>query len=143
MVHEYGHAVHDAQVALAADQYGWPVDAPEPTVADWDSVSFTSTTPHCLRRLGTNRVLEDRIGEVHFDGTIWSAALWDLRQRYVALGLTTRDWDTTLVESQFGYAPDTSFGDAAKATYQTALNRDVRRAADAVRAGFAARHITF
>ena len=134
IVHEYGHAVHDAQVpgfgtsldagsigeafgdylavtvGLAADQqYGWPVKAPEPCVADWDSISYTSTVPHCLRRLDTNRVLEDRRGEVHFDGKIWSAALWDIRQRYVALGFTTRDWDRTLVDSQFDYAPDTSF----------------------------------
>jgi hypothetical protein len=168
IVHEYGHAVHDAQVPGfgssldagsigeafgdylavtvgldAARQYGWPVQTPEPCVADWDSVSYTSTTPHCLRRLDTGLVLEDRRGEVHYDGTIWSAALWDIRQRYVALGLGTRAWDTTLVDSQFDYAPDTSFQAAAKATYLTALDRDGRKAADAVRAGFAARHIYF
>jgi zinc metalloprotease ZmpB len=168
IVHEYGHAVHDAQVAGfgssldagsigeafgdylavtvgldAARQYGWPVRAPEACVADWDAVSYTSTVPHCLRRVDSGLVLEDRKGEVHYDGTIWSAALWDARQRYVALGLGTRAWDTTLVASQFGYAPDTSFQDAARTTYRTALQRDGRRAADAVRAAFAARHITF
>ena len=168
IVHEYGHAVHDSQVPGfgtsldagsigeafgdylsvtvgldAARQYGWPVRTPEPCVADWDSVSYTSTTPHCLRRLDTGRVLEDRKGEVHYDGTIWSGALWDIRQRYVDLRLGTRAWDTTLVDSQFDYAPDTSFSDAARATYQTALARDGRKAADAVRAGFAARHIYF
>ncbi|MCB0895411.1 MAG: bacillolysin [Nocardioides sp.] len=168
IVHEYGHAVHDAQVPGfgtsldagsigeafgdylsvtvgldAARQYGWPVRAPQPCVADWDSVSYTSTVPHCLRRLDTSLVLEDRKGEVHYDGTIWSGALWDIRQRYVALGLGTRAWDTTLVDSQFGYAPDTSFSAAAQTTYRTALARDGRRAADAVRAGFAARHIYF
>ena len=168
IVHEYGHAVHDSQVPGfgssldagsigeafgdylsvtvgldAARQYGWPVRTPEPCVADWDSVSYTSTTPHCLRRLDTTRVLEDRIGEVHYDGTIWSAALWSIRQSYERLGLGSRAWDTTLVDSQFGYAPDTSFSDAARATYQTALARDGRKAADAVRAGFAARHIYF
>ena len=168
IVHEYGHAVHDSQVPGfgtsldagsigeafgdylavtvgldAAHQYGWPVRTPQPCVADWDSVSYTSTTPHCLRRLDTDRVLEDRQGEVHYDGTIWSGALWDIRQRYVALGLGTRAWDTTLVDSQFDYAPDTSFSDAARATYRAALARDGRKAADAVRAGFAARHSTF
>jgi hypothetical protein len=168
IVHEYGHAVHDAQVAGfgssldagsigeafgdylavtvgldAARQYGWPVRAPQPCVADWDSVSYTSTTPHCLRRLDSGLVLEDRRGEVHYDGTIWSAALWDVRQRYVSLGLGTRAWDTTLVDSQFDYAPATSFQDAALATYRTALRRDGAKAAAAVRAGFAARHIYF
>lgn len=168
IVHEYGHAVHDAQVAGfgatvdagaigeafgdylavtvgldAARQYGWPVLAPEPCVADWDAVSYTSTTPHCLRRIDTDRVLEDRRNQVHFDGTIWSAALWDARQRYAALGLSSRAWDTTLVDSQFRYAADTTFQAAAKATYDTALARDGRRAAEAVRDAFAARHIYF
>ena len=168
IVHEYGHAVHDSQVAgfgssldagaigeafgdyfavtvgLAADRrYGWPVRAPKPCVMDWDATSYTSTIPHCLRRLDTGRVLEDRIGQVHYDGTIWSHALWDIRQRYVGLGLTTRDWDRTLVDSQFAYAPDTSFSAAARATYREALASDGVAAARAVRAGFAARHITF
>jgi hypothetical protein len=80
---------------------------------------------------------------VHFDGTIWSHALWDIRQRYVALGFTTRDWDRTLIDSQFGYAPDTSFSDAARATYEKALANEGAAAADAVRDAFADRHITF
>ena len=168
IVHEYGHAVHDSQVAGfgssldagsigeafgdylavtvgldAAQQYRWPVKAPQPCVADWDSVSYTTTTTHCLRRLDTGLVLEDRKGEVHYDGTIWSGALWDIRQRYAALGFSSRAWDTTLVASQFGYAPDTSFQAAAQATYDAALTRDGRAAAAAVRAGFADRGITF
>lgn len=168
IVHEYGHAVHDAQVAgfgssldagsigeafgdyfavtvgLDADrQYGWPVRAPRACVADWDAVSYTSTVPHCLRRLDTGRVLEERIGQVHYDGEIWSHALWDIRKRYVALGFSTRDWDRTLIDSQFDYAPDTSFSEAARATYRRALANEGAAAARAVRAGFAARHITF
>jgi len=168
IVHEYGHAVHDSQVPGfgssldagsigeafgdylavtvgldAASQYGWQVATPQACVADWDSVSYTSTTPHCLRRLDTSRVLEDRKGEVHYDGTIWSAALWDARQRYIGLGLGSRAWDTTLIDSQFSYAPDTSFQAAAKATYDAAYARDGRKAAAAVRDAFAARHIYF
>jgi hypothetical protein len=168
IVHEYGHAVHDAQVPGygtsldagsigeafgdylavtvgldAARQHGWPVRAPAPCVMDWDATSYTSTVPHCLRRLDSGLVLEDRRDEVHFDGMIWSQALWDIRQRYVALGLGTRRWDTTLVDSQFDYTPDTSFSDAARATYRKALARDGLAAANAVKAGFAARHITF
>ncbi|CAI9416598.1 M36 family metallopeptidase [Nocardioides sp. T2.26MG-1] len=168
IVHEYGHAVHDAQVAGfgssldagsigeafgdylavtvgldAAGQYGWPVDAPAPCVMDWDATSYTSTVPHCLRRLDTSLVLEDRRNEVHYDGMIWSAALWDVRQRWTALGLTSRDWDRTLVLSQFDYAPDTTFSAAAEATYRTALATHGPQAAAAVREAFAARHITF
>ena len=87
--------------------------------------------------------MADRIGEVHADGQIWSRALWDIRKAYVGLGKTTAAWDTTLIDSQFGYAADTSFSAAAKATYQTALARDGAAAGAAVKAAFAARGITF
>ncbi len=80
---------------------------------------------------------------MHFDGQIWSQALWEIRQDYVGLGFTTEDWDTTYILSQFDYAPDTSFQDAAETTYQAALDRDGQAAADVVRARFAARGITF
>ena len=46
---------------------------------------------------------------MHFDGQIWSQALWEIRKDYVGLGKTTEAWDTTLIDAQFGYAPDTSF----------------------------------
>lgn len=58
-------------------------------------------------------------------------------------GLDTRDWDTTLVDSQFDYAADTSFSDAARATYDKALVRDGMPAATLVRERFAARLIAF
>ncbi len=168
IVHEYGHAVHASQVPgygasldagsigesfgdylsvtvglAAAKQYGWPVRADQACVADWDATSYTSTVPHCLRRLDTDLTVADRKGEVHYDGMIWSRALWDIRQAYVALGKTTAAWDTTLIASQFGYAPDTSFSAAAQATYATALSRDGAAAAAAVKAAFTARGITF
>ena len=168
IVHEYGHAVHASQVPgygasldagsigesfgdylsvtvglAAAKQYGWPVKTDEACVADWDSVSYTSTVPHCLRRLDTDLKIADRKGEVHFDGQIWSRALWDIRQAYVGLGKTTAAWDTTLIDSQFRYAPDTSFSAAAKATYESAVARDGAAAGAAVKAAFAARGITF
>jgi hypothetical protein len=168
IVHEYGHAVHQSQVpgfgsnlesgsigeafgdylavtvGLDADlQYGWPIRTDAPCVADWDSVSYTSTVPHCLRRLDTDKTTADIVGEVHADGEIWSGALWDIRQDYVQLGLGTRRWDTTLIDSQFGYAPDTSFSAAAQQTYDTALVRDGAAAAGKVRDRFAARGITF
>ncbi len=161
IVHEYGHAVHDAQVAgfgtsleagsigeafgdylavtvglAAAAQYGWPVNAPAPCVADWDSVSYTATAPHCLRRVDENKTYADRVGEVHADGEIWSRALWDIR---TALGATTAD--RIIVNAQFRFAPDTSFHDAAEATIATAQAMAGPAAASTVRAAFAARAI--
>ena len=167
IVHEYGHAVHASQVPGfgtsldagsigeswgdyfavtvgldAAKQYGWPVKAGEACPMDWDATSYTSA-PHCIRRFDLNLTVEQRRGQIHYDGQIWSQALWEIRKGYEAMGLGTRAWDTTLVDSQFDYAPDTSFSAAAKATYDMALERDGMAAADLVRARFGARHITF
>jgi hypothetical protein len=169
IVHEYGHAVHASQVPGfgsgaeagsigeafgdylsvtvgldAAQRYGWPVKTDAACVADWDSVSYTSKVPHCLRRLDGTLTTADANGEVHHDGQIWSRALWDIRMYYAdnVVG-GTRAWDTTLIDSQFRYAADTSFSAAAKATYETALQRNGGAAAAAVKAAFAARQITF
>ena len=100
IVHEYGHSVQDNQVpgfgstpeagaigeafgdylAVTVSEHFAPT-ADEPCVADWDSTSYTSTTPHCLRRVdGNKHYPEDLEGEVHADGEIWSRALWDIRK---------------------------------------------------------------
>ena len=167
IVHEYGHAVHASQVPGfgsseeagsigeawgdyfavsvgldAADTYNWPVEANPACPMDWDATSYTNK-PHCIRSFATGMTVADKTGEVHHDGQIWSQALWQIRGDYVSLGKTTRQWDTTLVLSQFDYAPDTSFSAAAKATYETALARDGATAANLVKAEFAARGITF
>jgi hypothetical protein len=169
IVHEYGHAVQASQipgfgaseqagaigeafgdylgvsVGLAADsQYGWPRRTVAACVADWDSVSYTSEVPHCLRRLDTSKHYpQDMTGEVHADGEIWSRALWDIRGAYVRLGLGSRAADATVIDAQFGFSPATSFAAAARVTYETALQRDGRAAAAAVRTAFRARGITF
>jgi zinc metalloprotease ZmpB len=157
IVHEYGHSVQDGQVpgfgtnlesgsvgeafgdylAVAVTSWatGTPTRTPEVCVADWDSVSYTTTVPHCLRRLdGTKHYPEDVVGEVHADGEIWSAALWDIRR---VLGDTKAT--TLIVEAQFAFAPDTSFAAAAQATVATAQRLYGSAAAQAAQAAFAAR----
>lgn len=161
IVHEYGHAVHNAQVPgfgtseeagsigeawgdyLAASvgsyadaKYGWPRKTDLACVGDWDSVSYTATAPHCLRRLDTGKTYADKVGEVHADGEIWSQALFDIRG---ALGARTAD--RVIVDAQFGFAPDTSFTDAALKTVATAQKMYGKSAADAVRKAFQARGI--
>ncbi|MBW5484202.1 M4 family metallopeptidase [Streptomyces bambusae] len=160
IIHEYGHAVHHAQVpgfgtspeagaigeafgdylavavgAYADTKYGWPLKADLACVADWDSATY-SAAPHCLRRIDGNKVYADRVGEVHADGEIWSRALLDIRG---ALGARTAD--RIIVNAQFGFRPDTSFQDAALTTIATAQRMYGADAADAVRAAFAARGI--
>ncbi|WP_370410248.1 M4 family metallopeptidase [Streptomyces fradiae] len=160
IVHEYGHAVHEAQVpgfgasaeagaigeafgdylavavgTNAATRHGWPVRTDLACVGDWDSVMY-SGAPHCLRRLDGTKVYADRVGEVHADGEIWSRALWDIR---TALGARTAD--RIIVNAQFGFAPDTSFSAAAAQTVATARSMYGQAAADAVRDAFRAREI--
>ena len=167
IVHEYGHAIHDDQVdgfgegldagAIgesfgdyfavsvgldAASRYGWPVAAEQACPMDWDASSYTAA-PHCIRRFDTGMTVATRTGRIHTDGQIWSQALWEIRQGYAALGKTARAWDTTLIESQFDYAPDTTWQAAARATYRVAKARDGQAAADLVRQKFADRGIVF
>ena len=97
---------------------------------------------HCLRRIDTKLTYADRRGEVHFDGQIWSRALWDIRN---ALGATKAD--TLILQSQFSFAPDTTFAAAADHTIRTAeLFRDQGKLSqaqvDAVRKAFTDRGIT-
>ncbi len=58
-------------------------------VGEWDSTSYRSTLPTCLRRVdGGKHYPNDLGGEVHADGEIWSAALWDI---HAELGGSTTD----------------------------------------------------
>jgi zinc metalloprotease ZmpB len=159
IVHEYGHAVHDAQVpgfgtsleagsigeafgdylSVAVSEYvraqqGWPLRTAVTCVADWDSTAYTPA-PHCLRTLAEGKHYpEDVVGEVHADGEIWSQALWQIR---TALG--ARVADQIIVDAQFGFDPGTSFRAAATQTVATAQRMAGRAAANAVRDAFVAR----
>jgi hypothetical protein len=153
IVHEYGHSVQDNQVpgfgstpdagaigeafgdylAVTVSEHFAPTPD-EPCVADWDSTSYTSTVPHCLRRVDTNKHYpEDLAGEVHADGEIWSRALWDIHR-----SLGARLADTIIIRAQFRFTPDISMPDAARATIATAGLYGAG-AQKAVQAAFAAR----
>ncbi|MET9271555.1 M4 family metallopeptidase [Kribbella sp. NPDC003557] len=162
IVHETGHAVHDAQVPgfgtsleagsigeafgdyfavtvgdWVAKKYGVPVKAPLACVMDWDATSYTSTVPHCLRRLDAGKHYpESVVGEVHADGEIWSQALFQIR---TALGPAVAD--RIIVDAQFDFAPDTSFADAARATVATARSLYGPSQASVVQKAFADRGI--
>jgi hypothetical protein len=159
ILHEYGHAIQDSQMTPfggfgASEEAGsigegfgdyWAVTVsnviaptPDPAcVADWDSVSYTSRVPHCLRRVDSDlHYPADLSGEVHHDGQIWSRALWDIRK---ALGNVQAD--TIILEAQFSFAPDTSMPAAAQNTVATAQRLYGKSAANAVRAAFVGRGI--
>jgi hypothetical protein len=160
ILHEYGHALHFAQsFSFASEQAGaisegfadyWAVTVsqvvsqrlgvatltPVPCVADWDSVSYTSTVPHCLRRVDTDlHYPADLSGEVHHDGQIWSRALWDIRQR---LGNVRAD--TLILQGSFDF-PGTSMPDLANRTVAAARTLYGAGAATVVTQAFADRGI--
>jgi zinc metalloprotease ZmpB len=157
IVHEYGHSVQDSQVPgfgtdlesgsigegfsdyLAVAVTEWAAGsgaAKDPAcVADWDSVSYTRSAPHCLRRLdGTKVYPADVRGEVHADGEIWSSALWAIRGR---LGDTRAS--RVIIEAQFRFAAGTSFTAAAQATVDTARDLYGAGVATTVRQAFRSR----
>jgi hypothetical protein len=160
ILHEYGHAIHFSQsFSFASEEAGaisegfgdyWAVTVsdvvarslgvperePLPCVADWDSTSYTSTVPHCLRRVDRNlHYPEDLSGEVHADGEIWSRALWDIRQ---ALGNVRAD--TIILQGSFDF-PGTTMTDLANRTVQAAQSLYGTGAAAAVRKAFTDRGI--
>lgn len=159
ILHEYGHAILDSQstpfgafgaspeAGAIHEGFGdyWAVTvsaviaptADLPCVADWDAVSYTSGTPHCLRRVDTNlHYPEDLNGRVHHDGQIWSRALWDIRNK---LGHVRAD--TIILEAQFSFPHDASMSEAAKEVVNAALSLYGPGVAHAVRAVFEARGI--
>lgn len=155
--HELGHAVQDDQVpgfgrtvqagsigegfgdylALTMSQPNSPNSPVTPwaCIMDWDATSYTSDEPHCLRRADTDKHWpEDRTNEVHADGEIWSAALYDVNR---ALGRQRAD--TAILEGQFSFAPNTTFAAAAEDIVLAARSLYGRDAASVVWRAFANR----
>jgi hypothetical protein len=156
ILHEYGHAVHDAQgvdlqgveaggigegwgdyLAVTVSNYLAPTpDAP--CVADWDSVSYTVAVPHCLRRVDTKAHYPENLSatSVHRNGLIWSAALWDIRN---AIGRVKAD--TTILEAHFSMGVVTTMPYAAQKVVDTATVLYGSGTAAQVRSAFQARGI--
>lgn len=158
ILHEYGHCMMDSQMVPFG--YGTSVEAGSvgegfadywakavtttlaPTadpacVAAWDSTEYTTTVPHCLRRLDTDlHYPADLSGEVHHDGLLWSRALWDFRAQAPAVVA-----DTVVVKSVFAYAPDTTMPAAAQAVVDTAAELYGPAVAAAAQAAFESRGI--
>jgi zinc metalloprotease ZmpB len=157
ILHELGHAIQDSQqtpfgfgISVEARSIGegfadyWAATVstllaptPDPAcIADWDSVSYDPTAPHCLRRVDTNlHYPQDLNGAVHHDGQIWSRALWDIR---TVLGNVKAD--TLILEGQFGQRDPTMPG-LAESTVAAARRLYGLMTANTVRAAFEARGI--
>ena len=160
ILHEYGHAIHFSQnFSFASEEAGaisegfgdyWAVTVsdvvasslgvanhePLPCVADWDSTSYTSTVPHCLRRVDRDlHFPADINGEVHHDGQIWSRALWDIRQ-----GLGHVKADTIILSGSFDF-PGTTMTDLANRTVAAAQQLYGAKEAKVTKQAFVSRGI--
>ena len=160
ILHEYGHAIHFSQnFSFASEEAGaisegfgdyWAATStdvvlrslgiksqtPLVCLMDWDSTSYTSKVPHCIRRMDTNmHYPEDLNGEVHHDGEIWSQALWTIHE-----ALRNVKADTIILQGQFDF-PGTTMTDLANSTIAAAQSLYGSKAAAAVRSAFAARGI--
>ena len=155
ILHEYGHAIHFSQsptfytsneAGAIGEGFGdyWAVTvsnviaptADTPCVADWDAVSYTTSVPHCLRRVDMDlHYPEDLDARVHHDGMIWSRALWDIR---MSLGHVKAD--TIILQAQFDF-PGTTMPDLAQLTVEAAQSLYGNSEAGAVEDAFQARGI--
>ena len=141
IVHEYGHAVQDAQVRFFGGNFDGAAigegfgdylaaavsveRAPQPAdpfrdwnacMFEWDAVSYTNDS--CLRRtnLGLTRddaMADPRRGDVHYAGQAWSSALWELRGEIGDDAGGRSVVDRAVLESHFLLSRTPSFSEAA------------------------------
>lgn len=134
VLHEYGHAIQDNQVPgfgatseggamgegfgdyLAASFFADRKPARlQDCIASWDATSYSGDNPPSLRRLDSNKKYpRDMVHEVHADGEIWSACLWQIRK---ALGGRTAD--KLVIAHHSLLTPHSGFEDAANALITT------------------------
>jgi hypothetical protein len=134
ILHEFGHALQDAicpdfgqsaEAAAMGEGFGdylaasinaakKPSDLRE-LVMGWDAFEISEDTPPRLRTLNSKLTYEsfDHRGsaDVHDNGQIWSATLWEVRRRYKK----SRDADRVIIESHFQLDGFTTFARGARA----------------------------
>jgi Zn-dependent metalloprotease len=137
IIHEYGHSVQDNQVpGFGAAEEGGAMgegfgDYLAATVnaalagefqivciAEWDATSYAAGVPHCLRRLdSTKHYPGDKDGEVHDDGEIWSASLFQIRTAFGAARA-----DRLILQAHFLLSTRANFSDGSNALVTAAIN---------------------
>lgn len=130
ILHEYGHAIQDDQVpGFGSSSEGGAMgegfgdyfaasffadrkpDRLRPCVGSWDAVYYSRANPPALRRVdGKKKYPADLRRDVHDNGEIWSACLWQIRN---ALGRPTAD--RLIVAHHFLLTPKAKFEDGATA----------------------------
>jgi len=87
-------------------------------IAEWDATSYAAGVPHCLRRLdSTKHFPGDVVNEVHADGEMWSASLFQIR---TSLGAARAD--KLILQAHFLLTSKANFSDGANALVTAAIN---------------------
>jgi Zn-dependent metalloprotease len=156
IAHEYGHAIQDDQVpgwgeshesGSMGEAFGDYLAASffadikpsilRPTIGNWDAVAYSGDEPPCLRRLDSNkRYPKDIVREVHTDGEIWSACLWELRA-----ALDRRTSDELIIAHHFLLSRFATFENAANALITADKNLNQGRNENVIRDIFVRRGI--
>jgi len=129
IVHEYGHAIQDDQVPgfgqgaesramgegfgdfLSASFFA-DAKSPEmrPMVGTWDAAGYPKPRPFLRRVDSTKKYPKDIKNNIYSDSAIWSASLWQMRER---LGRATAE--KLVIAHHHLLSPAATFEDAANA----------------------------
>ncbi len=127
--HEFGHYIQDRQIknfgtTVSSRSIGegfsdyWAasrrVGTNYPTlIGMWDATSYSDTDPPYLRRVDTDKCYpDDLVYEVHADGEIWSAVLYEILEN------VGRDNANRIILESHEFLPqDANFFDAAEALF--------------------------
>ena len=121
VIHEYGHAIHDdvqggignGENGAISEGYGdWIAAAhsDDALVGEWVGVTLVSGVgfPAVRRVDGMKHYPQDKTGEVHADGEIWAATLWE-----IDLMLGHDSAMQLIIEAMATMAPSTNMPSAA------------------------------
>jgi hypothetical protein len=87
-------------------------------LAEWDATFYAAGVPHCLRRLdSTKHYPQDKDNEVHDDGEMWSASLFQIRTAFGAAKA-----DKLIIQAHFLLSTKANFSDGSNALVTAAIN---------------------
>ncbi|HKO02753.1 MAG TPA: M36 family metallopeptidase [Thermoanaerobaculia bacterium] len=156
IVHEYGHAIQDDQVPgfgaanetmAMGEGFGDFLAASffcdrkpllmQPTFSNWNGAPSSKETPPCMRRLDSKKKYpKDIVNDLYDDSAIWSASLWQLREK---LGAPATE--TLVIAHHHLLSRTATFNDAANALLITDKQLNGGANADVIRRVFEARGI--